>query len=259
MNETIQDVNPNADEIKNLEAQLAKINVADLDPRDNGKVITQNSPVVEQKQQPVQEVPAQTQVAETTEIVDPIKSELERVKGQTGGKTPAEKMAYKLKLEAQRAKEMGVDINEVLGIKPQEETSEDYEDKPLTRKDIEELLRKNNQPQVKSAFEIINEIPDEAEKELNLYYLENVINPNLPEEEKVKTAQTMVNAIKLKNQVVLNNIAPTPRGHSTANSVQIQRNQTDNQQLSKEEELFFRDAKIRGISLSKDEIIKMRK
>ncbi len=258
-NEVIKDVNPNAAEIQSLEAQIANINIANLDPMDNGKVL--NSPVVETKQpsvQPVIETPVQTQATEVTQAEDPIKAELERVKGQTQGKTPAEKMAYKLKLEAQRAKAMGVDINEVLGIKPEETSDEIDEEKPLTRKDVEALL-KNNQPQGKSAIEKAYEIQNEAERELHLYYLENAVNPNLGEEEKFNLAQTMVNSVKLKTQVTLGNIAPQTRSYSTASSVQVAKNVVDNTKLTPEEDYFFRDAKIRGVPFTKEEIIAMRK
>jgi len=67
-------INPNAEEIASLEAQIAGININNLDPNDNGKM---TSPVVETKQPPVQETVQPTE----TPTEDPVKTELERVKG----------------------------------------------------------------------------------------------------------------------------------------------------------------------------------
>ena len=99
----------------------------------------------------------------------------------------------------------------------------------------------------------------EAERELHIFYLENKIKSSGDPEEDFRTAQTMVNAIKLKNQAVLQNISPTIRNHSTAQSVQVNKNQMADIKLTPEEDLFYRDAKIRGINLTKEEIIAMRK
>lgn len=246
MEETIKDVNPNADEIKNLEAQIANIDVTTLDPNDNGKVIAPD--VTETKV----ETQVETQVAATTE--DPVKAELDRIKGQTQGKSPKEKFEYKLQREIAQAKEMGIDIAGLAGIKQTEEIDED---KPLTRKDIESILKQGTP--TKSAMEMALEIENEAERELHLHYLENKVNQNLPEDEKFRTAKEMVDAIKLKNQVHLTNIKPVAQTHSTSTSVQPLKEQNfDQYKLTPEEDMLFRDAKVRGVSLTKEEIIQMR-
>ena len=108
------DVNPLADETKTLEAQIANINVADLDPLDNGKV-KQTSSAVEQAQAPVQ---TETKVHKDPSLVnitsestvDPILAELDRIKGQTQGKTPKEKFEYKIQRDIAQAKAMGIDV-----------------------------------------------------------------------------------------------------------------------------------------------------
>lgn len=244
-----QDVNPNADEIANLEAQIAQIDVTKLDPSDNMKV-KQEPQIVETKQ------PETTVEIETTEgTEDPIKSELDRIKGQTQGKTPKEKFEYKLQREIAQAKEMGIDVSQFV-VKPQID-DEDGE-KPLTRKDLEEAIR-NVKPQSKSAVEMANEITNEAERELHLHYLDNKINPNLTEDEKFQTAKDMVNGIKLKNQINLSNIKPEVRTHSTGSSFQPNIKQTfDKEKLTPEEIYIMEDANKRGVPISKEEILKMR-
>ena len=70
----------------------------------------------------------------------------------------------------------------------------------------------------------------------------------------------MVNAIKLKNQINLSSVKPTSSSHSTAGSFQpVKTVTTDNQALTPEENLFYKDAQIRGIPLTKEEILAMRK
>lgn len=248
-----EDINPHADEIASLEAQIGAIDITALDPMDNGKI---KQDIVGQ---PVQENVAEvtTKPTETT-TEDPIKTELERVKGQTQGKTPQEKFEYKLRRELAQAKEMGIDIAGLAGIKTAPEAQEEEAEKPLTRKDLEQILR-STKPQTKTATEMALEIENEAERELHLHYLENKVNPNLSEEEKFQTAKEMVDGIKLKNQMVLNNVKPAASGHSTAGSFQPAKTASvDNVKLSPMEEMFLRDAQIRGVALTKEEIIAMR-
>lgn len=248
-------INPNAEEIASLEAQLSSINVNDLDPSDNGK-LKQDSPAVETKPQPAQE-----EVVTTTETPaeDPIKAELERVKGQTQGKTPQEKFEYKLKLQLAQAKEMGIDVANLAGIKtPTEAEASTEPEKFVTRKDLDEALR--GQSTSKSAMALALEIENEAERELHIHYLENKVNPNLTEEEKFQTAKDMVNAIKLKNQVTLSSVKPQAQTHSTSNSFQpAKTTEIDNNRLTPEELYIFNDASKRGFPITKEEIIRMRK
>lgn len=234
-------INPHADEIASLEAQIAGIDINKLDPNDNGKII---SPVVETKQQPVQETKVEVKTeTEVQATEDPIKTELERVKGQTQGKTQKEKFEYKLQRELAQAKEMGIDIAGLAGIKTQPVEENYEEDKPLTRKDLESILQKANNTS-KSATEMALEIDNEAERELHLHYLENKINPNLTEEEKFQTAKDMVNAIKLKNQISLGNVKPQTVSHSTASSFQPVKETVNASKLTDQEQYIFNDAKL---------------
>jgi hypothetical protein len=249
------DTNPFADEIKNLEAQIGAIDIKNLDPNDNGKVL---SPVVETKQQP--ETKVEDVITPTTVVTeDPIKSELERIKGQTQGKSPKEKFEYKLQRELAQAKEMGIDIAELAGIKTQPIEDNVAEEKPLTRKDLEQILQ-SRPSQTKSATEMAMEIENEAERELHLHYLENAIRPSGNAEQDFQTAKVMVNGIKMQNQLKLNSMKPETISHSTASSFTPEKKETfDNQKLTREEEMFLTDARIRGVALTKEEIIMMRK
>lgn len=252
MNELTQDVNPNAAEIANLEAQIAQIDITNLDPMDNGKVKSDvQAPVVENKPQQI-DTPTQVETQTTQEpAIDPILAELERVKGQTQGKTPQEKMAYKLKLEAQRAREMGVNVDELFGVKTKEEAQDDYsEDRPLTRKDIEELLSKQTKVNQKSASELAYErITNETERELFLLKLDR-IKPSGDAEQDFNEVKDMVDAIKIKNNLQVQGLRPEVKSHSTATSFQPNISKTNQRKLSSDEEYLIRDAKTRGIDLS---------
>lgn len=253
MNEQIKDVNPNAEEISNLEAQIAGIDVNQLDPMDNGKMLVEQETVIQPVETKVETI--ETKAEESTE--DPIKAELDRVKGQTQGKTQKEKFEYKLKRELAQAEEMGIDIAGLAGIKVAHNEDMD-EDKPLTRKDLENILR-DTKPQSKKAVESALEIENEAERELHLYYLENKVNPSLSEEEKFQTAKDMVNAIKLKNQITLSAVKPSVQSHSTGSSFQPNKQANfDTQKLTPEENYIYTDAQKRGVPITKEDIINMR-
>ena len=255
MNELNKDLNPNASEIANLEAQLAQINLNDLDPTDNGKLRVESvqTPVVENKSQQIDN-PApviEKNIQAEEKVIDPILAELEREKGRTQGKTPQEKFAYKLKLEAQRAKEMGVNVEEILGVKPKEEPQDDYsEDKPLTRKDIEEILSKVNTKPQKTATELAYErIQNETERELFLLKLDR-IKPSGDSEADFNEVKDMVDAIKIKNNMQVSSLRPDVKTHSTASSYQPAKSNQQSRKLTAEEEMLFKDAKTRGVDLS---------
>lgn len=249
----MNEVNPNAQEIANLEAQLAQINLNDLDPMDNGKLKGNvQTPVVENKPQQI-DMPAQVveqPVQQPEKAIDPILAELEREKGRTQGKTPQEKFAYKLKLDAARAREMGVNVEEVLGVKPKEEVEEYQEDKPLTRKDIEELLSKQARQSQKTASELAYErIQNETERELFLLKLDR-IKPSGDSEADYNEVKDLVDAIKIKNGMQVQGLRPEPKTHSTASSFQPQNPKTAPRKMTADEEYLIRDAKTRGIDLT---------
>jgi hypothetical protein len=161
-----------------------------------------------------QTVETETVQPETETTEDPLKVELERVKGK---KTPQEKAKDSLFFNAQKAKELGIDVAEVLGIKPKEEVEED--DKPVTRKELEELLFKSRQENAnKTAEQLASEIGDEYERELTLFHIQNTIKSTGDPKEDLKLARALTNSVR--NSQILEEIErkPQAKSHSSATS-----------------------------------------
>jgi len=155
----------------------------------------------------------ETPVETTTE--DPLKVELEKVKSR---KTPQEKAKDSLFFNAQKAKELGIDVAEVLGIKTVEEPV-DEDDKPVTRKELEELLLKSQQAQAtKSAEQLAGEIENESERELTLYHIQNTIRSTGDAKEDLKLARALTNSVR--NSQILEEQArkPEAKSHSSSTS-----------------------------------------
>lgn len=123
---------------------------------------------------------------------DPVEAELSREKSKGEGRTEAEKAAFSLRKNAERARELGVDPLEVLGVSKEQEVSTD-DDAPITvgmwKKMQEEQGRK-------SALELADEIPDERERELTKHYLETRIQPSGNAAEDLRFARLAVNSVK---------------------------------------------------------------
>jgi hypothetical protein len=157
---------------------------------------------------------------------------------------------------------MGLDVNEILGIPKADDynSDNDYEeDKLVTRKELENYCSEVSKPKAQSATELALGIDNEAERELHLHYLENVIKPSGDAQQDFQMAKTMVDAIKLKNNAALSSLKPEVKNTSSASSYMP--NKSPNQsgtQLTREEDMLYRDAKLRGITLTKEEIINMR-
>ena len=150
---------------------------------------------------------------ESTE--DPLKVELEKVKSR---KTPQEKARDSLFFNAEQAKKLGLDPAEVLGIKPKEETV-DEDDRPVTRKELEESLLKIQQANAtKTATDLANEITDETERELTLFHIQNTIRSTGDPKEDLKLARALTNSVK--NSQILEEASRKPQAktHSSATS-----------------------------------------
>jgi len=167
-----------------------------------------------------------TEVVETTPEVtteqDPLKIELEKVQNK-GGRTELEKAQYSLKKNAERLKELGGDPTLVLGIEPKEDDEEENEDdKPVT---LGMLKKMQNVNATKTAMQLAEEIPDNTEKELVKYYLENRIQPSGNPQEDLKDARRMVNAVK-NEQIVQEISRKTPaQTHSNSSGVDAKQEQ----------------------------------
>lgn len=144
---------------------------------------------------------------------DPLKVELERVKSK---KTPQEKAKDSLYFNAQKAKELGIDVAEVLGIKPKEEVV-DEDEKPITRKELEELLLKTRLVEtVKTAEQLALEIEDETERELTLFHINNTIKSTGDAKEDLRLARALTNSVR--NTQILEEVSRKPQAktHSSA-------------------------------------------
>lgn len=151
----------------------------------------------------------------TEEATDPLKVELERVKSK---KTPQEKAKDSLFFNAEQAKKLGLDPAEILGIKPKEEIVEE-DDKPVTRKELEELLFKSRQDTaIKSSVELANEISDEAERELTLFHINNTIKSTGDPKEDLKLARALTNSVRNSQIIEEASRKPIAKTHSSATS-----------------------------------------
>ena len=142
-----------------------------------------------------QETVEETHVEATSE--DPLKAELERVKGK---KTPAEKARDSLYFNAKEAIKHGIDptkddkLKEIFGIT---EPEVDDEDKPVTKKELAEMLTTMRTTQAaKTATELALGIENEIERELVLHHLENTVKSTGDAEEDLRNARALANAAR---------------------------------------------------------------
>lgn len=164
---------------------------------------------------PTSAQPVEPAVTPTEPTEDPLKEELERVRSK---KTPQEKAKDSLFFNAQKAKELGLDPAEILGIKPKEE-GVDEDDKPVTRKDLLEALNAiKTSTATKTAEELAQEITSETERELTLYHIQNTIKSTGDPKEDLRLARAITNAAR--NSQILEEQArkPEAKGHSSSSS-----------------------------------------
>lgn len=130
------------------------------------------------------------QAKEPSQAEDPIRRELEKVQKQ-GTRTEAEKAAFSLKSNANRAKELGIDVAEVLGLKT--EAGEIDKDAPLTVGMYEQMQKDKAQ---KTALQLADDIGDDNERELIKHYITNRIVPSGDPQADFALARGMVNSVK---------------------------------------------------------------
>lgn len=166
----------------------------------------------------------ETQTVETveTETTDPLKAELERVKSK---KTPQEKARESLYHNAMAAKNLGIDITkdeqlkQVFGIKEESEEV-DEDEKPVTRKELEQLLSKQQQAAaVRTAQELASEIADETERELTLYHIQNTIKSTGDAKEDIRLARALTNSVRNTKILEEQMRKPEAKTHSSATSI----------------------------------------
>lgn len=186
---------------------------------------------------------------------EPLKTELEKVKSK---KSAAEKARDSLYFNALEAKKLGIDptkderLKEIFGQSKVEDTSEEAEvEKPLTRKDLMEIL---SQTQVaKSAEQLANEIQSEVERELTLHHLQNTIRSTGDPQEDFRNARALANSAR--NLKIMEEVARKPevKNHSSASSQGSQQQADPQIKFTPEEQAFLATGKI-----TKEEILMAR-
>ena len=157
----------------------------------------------------------ETVITEPEVVEDPLKVELEKFKGK---KSPQEKAKDSLFFNAQKAKELGLDPAEILGLKPKEDVV-DEEDKPVTRKELEELLFKAAQTTAtKTAEELASDIASESERELTIYHIQNTIKSTGDPKEDLRLARALTNAARNSQIIEEQSRKPEAKSHSSSTS-----------------------------------------
>lgn len=189
------------------------------------------------------------EIVVTATTQDPLKEELDRV--QRTGKTEAEKAAFSLRKNADRAKELGIDPAEVLGFSTKASVSaNEDDDKPVTRGDLKRFQQENAS---KSALQLANEIDNESERELTKYHLENSIKSTGNPSEDFKLARSIVNAAKNSKIIEENARKVEAKTHSNGSGVDA-RNDIVQGELTAQEKKFLG----KPFNMTKDQIIKAR-
>ncbi len=161
-----------------------------------------------------QEVVEEPTIVEEIITEDPLTVELERVRSK---KTPQEKAKDSLFFNAQKAKELGLDPAEILGLKIKDEVDED--DRPVTKKELAEMLKaQTTAASTKTAADLAQSITSEAERELTLYHIENTIKSTGNPEEDLKLARALTNSVRNSQIMEEASRKPDAKTHSSASS-----------------------------------------
>lgn len=120
---------------------------------------------------------------------DAVQKELDRETNRST-RTEAEKAAFSLRKNAERAKELGIDPAEVLGLT---QNASDDEDAPVT---VGMLRKIQAEDAHKSAIQMADDIQDENERKLVKQILETRIKPSGNAEDDLKLAVGYVNSVR---------------------------------------------------------------
>lgn len=188
---------------------------------------------------------------ETHEEQDPLKVELERV--QRTGKTEAEKAAFSLKKNAERARELGIDPAEVLGLSAKVAISTDDEDddKPLTRADLKKFQQESAS---KNALQLADDISNESERELTKYHLQNSIRSTGNPQEDLRLARALTNSAR--NSQIIEEVSRKgeTKTHSNGSGAPARVDILQGE-LTPQEMEFMK----KPINMTKEQILKLRK
>lgn len=139
---------------------------------------------IEQKVEGETVTTTETITQEPSQETSAVEKELNEVTGKSKY-TPEEKAAFNLKKNAELAESLGINVEEVIGLK-----------KPEANSDIPEWYRKLEAEKAqKTALELADDIENEHERALVKHALENVITGGSPTE-RLRVARGYVNSVK---------------------------------------------------------------
>lgn len=186
----------------------------------------------------ITEAPSQ----ENTE--SPVEVELRKEQGRIV-RSEEEKAAFSLKKNFEKVKELGLDPEEILGVKPKDAPDKDQ---PLTVAMLEQLQKENGK---KSALQLAESIEDTKERELTKIYLENRIVPSGDAQEDLKMARALVNSVKNGQIAQLAATRGTPAAHSSSPSAPAKVEKEV--ELTREEQVL-----MAGFNLTKEQVLAAR-
>ncbi len=163
----------------------------------------------------VEQVETETKVEVETEQ-GPLKTELERIQKQSKY-TEAEKAEHSLKKNAEKAKELGIDVSKVLGFSSNDP---DEDNTPLT---VGAWKKMQQETAAKTAIQQAEEIPNETERELVKHHLQNTIKSTGNPLEDLKLARALVNAVKNSQIIEETTRKVVAKTHSSASGVDLKR------------------------------------
>jgi hypothetical protein len=193
--------------------------------------------------------PETTPAVDPTTPPDPIKVELDKIKKP---KTEAEKAAFTLKKNAERAAELGLDPMTILGLSKKEVVDDEDvdEDAPVT---VGMLNKRDQDKAIKTTVSLADDIADEAERELVKHHLSHTIKPSGNAEQDLRNARTLVNSVK--NGMVVDEIVRKGTAKTTSSGGSVPPKPVETFEPTSEERAFMG----KPYNLSKDDILAARK
>lgn len=174
---------------------------------------------------------------------DPLKRELDKARKP---RTEAEKAAFSLRKNAERARELGLDPTEILG-----DGAGEGKDKVVT---VEMLEQRDKDKAAKTAISLADEqIENETERELVKHHLESSIRPSGNPATDLANARAIVNSVK--NKQIADEAARRgdPTRHGSGNGAPGNHEMTFTP--TEEESRFMKPP----FNVTKDDILKARK
>lgn len=141
---------------------------------------------------------------------DAVKTELERIQRKEP-KTEAEKAAFALKKNAERAKELGLDPATILGVAQSPQAEDD--NAPVT---VGMLKKRDADAAAKTALQLADELTDEHVRELTKHHLQHSIVPSGNPQDDMRKALAIVSTVKNSQILEEFNRKPVASGHSGA-------------------------------------------